>query len=777
MKRPLFLLLIGLVLGELCGYWLLLTGVMIPASLLCIILPAGRMVRKGEPFFDKIIRGKTQYFLLIALLLMIILGNLSWCLENTRIRITESCIHDLAGEECILEGRVTDRKTNEKGYLSLTILDPVITYEGRKYRFRGKCLCGHKVTGNGEGSQKPLPGDHIRVTAGLTCPREALNPGGFPEKTYSYANGIYGKGTLNQVLSVTRPVFSLRRYAYQLKSRMETGYRTYLNPEDSGVLCAMLLGDKSYLDRDQRKLYEENGVLHLLTVSGLHLSLLGSRFYRRLRRIGLTYTVSCLWGAVMILFYGCMTGSGMSVIRAGTMFLIYLAAEYLGRPYDLISSMSLAGILMILEHPWRILESGFQISYAALLAIGWVLPLVRSCLNMDFKTTEEEKKRNLFRKGKEGLLASLVIFMVTMPLVMRTYYECSPYSILLNPLILPAMGLVLHSALLSGITGLLYPAGPSPGILVPAQPFFLCLWRVVALPAVWILHAYRRLFAWVRSWRGALIITGCPSLPKVVLLYACELSILYLLYRKREDGNYARKVPGKICLSVLIFCIVVLFNPDSLFREAGCRITMLDVGQGESVLIRLPGRKAMLIDGGSESRQDIYEEVIRPALCYYGISGLDYLVITHMDEDHISGIRQMLQSGFRVSHLMTGSTYLRRGAAIEQVLPDSTDSPKGGGKDRDEAEQLIYRLCMKNHTSFHTMEKGDSMVIGGVHFSCLHPEKDTIYPDRNGKSLTLYVRWKDFTALFPGDLGSDREKNILQEFDRPVTLLNPLLAN
>ena len=92
---------------------------------------------------------------------------------------------------------------------------------------------------------------------------------------------------------------------------------------------------------------------------------------------------------MLLLFYGCMTGFGSSVVRASGMFLIFLASEYLGRPYDLMSAMSLTGILMILEHPYRILEPGFQISYAAVSAIGWIFPFVKSCMNMEEETPNE----------------------------------------------------------------------------------------------------------------------------------------------------------------------------------------------------------------------------------------------------------------------------------------------------------------------------------------------------------------------------------------------------
>lgn len=748
MKRPLFLLLIGLVLGELCGYWLYLTGVVIWASLLCLVLLCRRTGRKGKLFFAHGETGGLQYYLLLAFLSMGILGTLSWYVESEKIAAAKAFADRTNGKKYTLEGVVTNRKVTEKGYLSLTIHNPKILGEEGIFRLRGKCLCGGKTDFSQENI--PMPGDRVSLNLGLSFPQDARNPGAFPERAYDLANGIYLKGEDLKILAVRRPSLSLRRYAYRVKCGMEEGYKRYLNPRDSGILCAMALGDKSDLDYSQRKLYEENGVLHLLAVSGLHISSVGGRIYRTLRRKGFSYGFSCLCGGGLLLFYGCMTGFGTSVLRACAMYIIFLASEYLGRPYDLTSAMSLTGIFMVLEHPWRVLDPGFQISFAAVAAIGLVFPFTRACLKMEDTGKKNGEGWNIWGKAGERILGSLVIFCVTTPLAMRTYYECSPYSILLNPLILPSMGILMISALLSGILGLCSAAGSGMPARLWGHPAFRFLWRILALPSVLILHGFRELFARVRSWKGALIITGCPSLAKVLLLYLYIGLILFLLSLYRKKGPNHRRIRRGMTVVFLIFWITVCLPADALSGRSACRITMLDVGQGESILVRLPGRKAMLMDGGSESREKIYEEVILPALTYYGISRLDYVLVSHMDEDHISGIRQMLASGYPVSCLITGAA---------------------GQDSIDPQEETIHKLCMKNHTHFLTMARGEEITLGEIPFLCLHPGKGTFYPDRNEKSLTMLVRWKDFSALFTGDLGSDQEETILEGMEGPVTLL------
>ena len=116
---------------------------------------------------------------------------------------------------------------------------------------------------------------------------------------------------------------------------------------------------------------------HLLAVSGLHVSIVGGMLFRFLRKKGRSYAFSCMVGSGILFFYAIMTGFGNSVFRAAVMFFCFLLAQYFGAEYDMISSMSLAGILMLLEQPWRLLESGCVISFASIFSIGMILPIAK----------------------------------------------------------------------------------------------------------------------------------------------------------------------------------------------------------------------------------------------------------------------------------------------------------------------------------------------------------------------------------------------------------------
>ncbi len=613
MKRPLFVLLIGLVLGELCGYLLYLTGVMIPASLFLAALCFHRAALKEKPFFisgtkieyDRIRAGVGLWAGLF--LAVMLLGNLLWCLEERKVGEAETFALKTEEREYQVKGRITLRKDTEST-VSYTVFNPVFILDDKVTSMRGKCILRGKREGQ-DIPDLPVPGETGSFAAVLSFPEREKNPGGFNERNYDLANGIYLTGKITGPVKVEKTASTISGLAFRLKRRMEAGFITHLSSDDAAMLSAMAFGDKSGLSTEQRRLYEENGMMHLLAVSGLHISGVGGRIYRRLRRWGRSYPAACSGGALVLLFYGCMTGWGTSVLRAVIMYMIFLTAEYLGYAYDLITAMSISGILMLTEHPYRLLDSGFQISFAAVTALGLVLPVVQdkgpaieeeeSFLRdrgyrrsfdgirvLFFREWKEEGKgfalknlmantlKSMLESGKDGILSGFVVFLVTTPLIMRVYYECTPYSILLNPLVLPLMGPLLISALASGLLGLFGAGGPA------------------SLPAVFILRGYSILFTHVRKLPASLIITGCPSVGRILLIYGAELLFLLVIVLNRREKK-ERRFPF-LLLPILLLPLIICPSWEAGSKDL--RIIMLDVGQGDCILLRIPGRKSILID-------------------------------------------------------------------------------------------------------------------------------------------------------------------------------------
>ncbi|MCD8019119.1 MAG: MBL fold metallo-hydrolase, partial [Clostridiales bacterium] len=249
---------------------------------------------------------------------------------------------------------------------------------------------------------------------------------------------------------------------------------------------------------------------------------------------------------------------------------------------------------------------------------------------------------------------------------------------------------------------------------------------LLCLPARGILSLFQLLFANVQQLPGALLVTGCPTIFQMLLVYCAEGMFLYCWYHRlwRKFFN------GTIFTAALFFC----FHPENALR-----IVMLDVGQGDGIYIRTAGGESMLIDGGSSSRTGVGQYVIEPALKYYGESRLDYIIVTHGDTDHISGIQELFEMGYPVVHLLLQT-----------------------GQEDDEALQLLAALAAQAGTEVSYVGRGDQIVFPEMTMTCLHPFSDFFTDDRNAASLVFHLSYDTFDALFTGDLEETGEEALCQ---------------
>ena len=135
-------------------------------------------------------------------------------------------------------------------------------------------------------------------------------------------------------------------------------------------MSTMLLGDDAGLDREIKELYKRNGIVHILSISGLHITLIGMTLYRLLRRMGMPVWPAALAGSGILILYGIMTGLGVSALRAIAMYLIRMLGEVLGRTYDMLTALGVAGAVTLLFNPMYLCHAGFLLSYGAVLGMG-----------------------------------------------------------------------------------------------------------------------------------------------------------------------------------------------------------------------------------------------------------------------------------------------------------------------------------------------------------------------------------------------------------------------
>lgn len=598
--------------------------------------------------------------------------------------------------------------------------------------------------------EKALPaGSLIQVTGTLSVPEEATNPGQFDLKEYYAGKRIYYSIYAESCISLEEKT-GFKEHFLRIRNRLARKTEEMLDPDTAEVLNAMILGDRNGLTEDRKRDYQVGGILHILAISGMHISLLGQGLFRFLLQIGIPLPLAAMISGALLVLYCIFTGGAPSAVRAVCMFAVYLGAKILLRTYDSLCAMALAGILMLLENPAVLFSSGFQLSFGAILAVSYVWPAVAWILPPQIRKPGKlkaasgsrfrEKKEMLHRRTKGWLhyyyrlllrysCFWLTINLAMLPLTAWYYFEIPIWGLFPNLLLVPAAPVLL-------VTGV-------AGILVG------CVWlpagRVLLLPAVWILTIFQRITTVIRNLPCATYVCGKPVLWQFVaaeLLILCGSGILLVKKARVFQGKQtdaAKRQTGKCRKFSLALSFLSLFL--LIFRfQAQWSLTMLDVGQGDCLVLK-NRRAALLVDGGSSSVKEVGKYRILPYLKSQGISSLDGIFLTHPDEDHSNGILEVLQA------VEDGTVTLRIRCLY---LPEWMN---GGEEERE-----FVRAAEAIGTDICYLARGDHIQAGMTEIDVLNPFRKGGIREGNSGSLVLAVHNGGFDALLTGDLESDGEQ-------------------
>ncbi len=550
------------------------------------------------------------------------------------------------------------------------------------------------------------PGDFV-VGYGDGCAyKYATNPGGFDERQYRFANGQYLYISNVNLYEIKRVRFSVERCLYRIREGFCEIYNKLLQPKDAALAQAMVLGDKANLDSDVKQMYQKNGIAHLIAISGLHIAMIGGTVYQLLRKLLGGFGVPVCFGITFIIGYGVMTGLSSATLRAVIMLVMTLLADLLGRKYDALTAIAVALFVMLLKNPYQITQVGFLLSFGAILGIELLVPVFKNLLPD-------------IPKWCEGILVSLSVQIVINPIMFYFFYEIPVYSIFLNCIVVPLMSILLAVLILGGVI----------------SQFWFPLGQICIFPAKVIFRIYDSLCGINQSIPGNTFCMGRPAIWWIVLYYS---SLLFVLWFCKQDKTGLRRYLRRMSYIGLFIVSVLLGSP--LFVKDHLMICMFDVGQGDGIYIQTPNHKNILVDGGSSTKKKLGEYVLSPGLKYYGCNTLDYVFLTHMDSDHYSGIKELLESErIRIRNL---------------ILPGITNP--------DDTYLEIEQLAGKRKCKVYHMVENEEMFIDNLHFTCFNP-RQTAYDDKNTGSLVLLLQYLDFDMLLTGDMDEAVETRLLRE--------------
>lgn len=600
-------------------------------------------------------------------------------------------------------------------------------------------------------STVPMLGSNVTMKGNVQNFTVARNPGGFDAREYYRLQGITymlkGATVQKQGKEYSRYKESLNRIKTQASRAYDYAVASgnVIDEKDAAIVKAMVLGDKTELDVEDKNLFQRSGMAHVLAISGLHISILGFGIYNLLRKLGIHNILATSLSVVVMIMYGDMVGMPNSAYRAIFMFGLRMLAVACKRSYDMLTALAISAVTLLIEQPLYVFSSGFLLSFGAILGISGLSDMIKADttqISFNQKTNTRlsiQVKRYLLRI-QETLCASLSIFLIHFPIMLINYYEFPIYSFLLNMLIIPTVGILMITGLLGICISWLLLA-VSQGILARVEILTNIgniMTDMSGIICSYIIMFYEKLCNISLGLPGADWIVGRPDNWKIVVFYLVVL-FLYALHRINVE-----RYDSKLCFPFQIKMICIILSVAFISRQTHgeLKITFMDVGQGDGIWIETDTGHHYLIDSGSASNKNLGKYTLIPYLKYTGTSYIDAVIISHLDTDHMSGIQELLKT--------------EHGIEVGRVIISKANI-------RDEKYEELLSLCSQQEIPVCLVQEGDNIRDGDLNLKVLHPSTDYFSESRNAYSIVIQLEYKGFHALFAGDIEEEGERIIAEE--------------
>ena len=479
--------------------------------------------------------------------------------------------------------------------------------------------------------------------------------------------------------------------------------------DSAPFLTAILTGDRSGIPQKAGDDLSEVGLYHLLAISGMHCAYLMELLYLVLGRHRRRLTA--FLGLPLLLFYALLSGASPSVLRACVMLSFLLFAPLFGRERDSLTAIFAALLLILLANPFAAASVSLQLSFAAIGGILWVTPKLSDWLG---------KGRDLGAAGRfvtGSVSVSLGAMVFTTPLCAVYFNSLTLISPVSNLLCLWCVGLIFCGGLLAVALSFLWlPLGPVlafvPGLLVRYLLWMAGLLAKIPYHALYFSNPY------LKYWLG----------------------LLYLLFGiawlSREKGKRKWLLSAGLSAACLLYAV---YLGSLRYAYGSLNAEVLDVGQGQSVILSSQGDFA-LTDCGSLNRWKDAGGIAAEALQSAGCRQLRYLLLTHYDYDHVSGVQGLLA---------------RVGAETLLCPPDGGDT---------DAQAAILAAAEANGTEVRFITEETTLPLGEATLTVYPPLGDD---SSNERGLVYLVSAGDYDLLITGDIDAEMEQRLIERYDLP----------
>ena len=604
-----------------------------------------------------------------------------------------------------------------------------------------KCILNLKNKNN----KKLSYGDEIYFDGEYSIPEGKRNYGGFDYSLYMKTQKLYGTFEIeNYELINKNKGNKIEEKILDFKKYVKNILNTNLQKDEANLCIGLLIGDRTNISKQIEEDFKNSNLTHMLAVSGSHFTyiILAISFVNKgIKRKRLGQIIMII---VIILFMN-LTGNTASVVRSGIMAIYIILASIFHKRADIWTSMAVAIIIQLINNPYAIFDIGLQLSYGGVIGIVvFNKNILSKILYIDnytkIKINEKIQKNNKYKMQEINNTE------IKLSKVKKYIIEASAVTISANIVIIPIM--MYHFNTISFtflISNLL--VGPILGFVVIFGFILIFLSFILnsfLMPFFFILNILISIILYIAHICANLpfskVFVPTPNKLMLVLFY---LNLFILVYYKEKNVKNKKQKYSSILLIIIIIFNFIYPLADS--TKKNLTINFIDVGQGDSTLIRVDN-KNILIDGGGSLYSDSFdvgEKTLFPYLLDRGITYLDYVIVSHFDADHFQGLEYVINN-IKVKNAIISSL----------------------GQNSKEYETFL-NLAKKKKINIIYVKKGDSINFNNAKIEILYPDNEIINDNaKNNNALVCKLIYNNFSMLFTGDIEEIAEKKILKLYEK-----------
>lgn len=561
-------------------------------------------------------------------------------------------------------------------------------------------------------------GDRVEIKGKLTAPLPPGNPGEFDYKTFLAREKIYYILNLNEGQNLKILSYNtnfLYKLSNNYRQKLEISANKSMGEEAASILLGMLIGKIDGIDQNQYEDYQKTGIVHVFSVSGLHVGFLLIFCHGIITLLNLSSRSKFYVSLIVLFIYGTLVGWPVTVIRASLMGGLGLFALYVKREKNLLDSLGLAGLLIIMIDPYAPFKIGFQLSFVATWGLVYLYPLIKNSLRIENKIIHY-------------ILIPVCAQIPTIPFIAYHFNLFSAISVVSNVV----LGYILGVIVILGFAAMT--------VLLVSNSLF----TLIVIPTSALIELVQVINSWLVSLPFAYINVATPSI-LITIVYFIGLTLILYYFNKR--GNPLVAIAG---LALIVIFMIIIILPASFYNKGKLEVVIIDVGQGDSILIKSPQGKFILIDGGGSDFSDVGKRKVLAYLNHRGIRNLYLAINTHPDTDHLRGLETVL------------SEVAVKNIGIPYTLRDS------------ENYQHLKTIAEGQKARLIPLKKGQTINIEpNLTFEVLHPDASNYSPSSNNdQSVVLLTKYHHFSILLTGDMEKKGLERMLVNQDLPkVTVL------